>query len=97
MLSVTHLNIDSFGGRVLCGFTPKFDIIRDSCSQIDNADLIVSVRLQFIDNAWLHLILCVIDILAVQCHEVADLLVISDCILGLVRRQVEVAFLLHAV
>ena len=57
----------------------------------------MSVWLQLIYNAWSHLNLSLIDVLAVGCHEVVDLLVESDCVLRLIRCQVQVAFLLHAV
>ena len=57
----------------------------------------MSVWLQLIYDAWPHLNLSLIDVLAVGCHEVVDLLVESDCVLRLIRCQVQVAFLLHAV
>jgi hypothetical protein len=57
----------------------------------------VSIRLQLIYDTWSHLNLSLIDVLAVGCHEVVDLLVESDCVLRLICCQVEVAFLLHAV
>ena len=57
----------------------------------------MSVGLQLIDNSWLHLILCIIYVLTIGCHEKTYLLVKTNCVLRLICRQIEIALLLHTV